>query len=348
MIKRFLNFLNYNLLSERDRVLSEYDELTKYSFVKKIKIGESVNKQDINIFEISGNINKKIPAIKIICNIHGDEITGIYLWLMMCQEICYKYQNYLDDNKDDENLRIYNLLNNLKICIVPTMNPDNLLLKRTNINNIDLNRDFIIDDPSYKHQPETYALIELNKLYNFVLSLECHDGANLLCYPNHQSEHETIDNNIFEYICERYVSDNPNVKKYVYPYKFRKGYVMGSRWYPITGSQCDYCYYKFNLISILIEYSRIKSLSTYSIKKLYNEHKEASLNFLELGLNSCQIQVRYNRKKIVKVEILELNKEYYTKTDGYLAIYILPGKYTFKVKNRKKIIEIPTEKTIIF
>lgn len=347
MLKRFFNQFLYkkNIKIEKQRILNEYEELIKYNFVKKIKIGESVNKEDINLFEISDNSDNNLPAVKIICNIHGNEITGIYLWLNLLKDICKEYENFKNGNINESNQRIAKLIKNLKICIIPTMNPDNVLFKRENANNVDLNRDFRYNKSNYKYQPETQALINSNKLYNFTISLECHDGAVILTYPNDLNLNKTKDDDTFEYICRKYLEKNKKMKEKVNPSRFKNGYIMGSLWYPIFGSHCDYMYHNHNIKPILIEYSKKKKNNLNVINNLYLEHKEASINFLELGLESFQMIILNNNNKSISVKIMENSQTYYTNSDGYLSFYVKPGIYNLIINNMiKKRFIIPNDK----
>ena len=102
---------------------------------------------------------------------HGDEVVG--------RELLLQFIVYMCDNYGKSQL-ITSLINNVRIHIVPTMNPDGYAKKvRGNANGKDLNRDFPAE---YAHkqdneaQPETQAIISWSKLFPFVLSANFHSG----------------------------------------------------------------------------------------------------------------------------------------------------------------------------
>ncbi|KAI7688311.1 hypothetical protein SSS_10674 [Sarcoptes scabiei] len=137
---------------------------------------------------------------------HGNEVLGRELLLRLADFLCTEYRN--------GNEEIQNLVNFTRIHLLPSLNPDgwdiatnNLdqnrnsswLLGRSNMNGVDINRDFpdldtIVfrngntDDMiqaliSHKMQPETRATVVWLLSNPFVLSANLHGGALVANYP---------------------------------------------------------------------------------------------------------------------------------------------------------------------
>ena len=263
-----LLILLFNLINSRsfrknkkaDDILLDYKHIsTQYDFVENISIGKSVKGLDINMLEISNNTNKNLPAVRIVANIHGNETSGIRIWLKLTKFICLTYQEFLNGETSDIHSRIGKLISSCKICIIPSMNPDNLFRSRYNENKKDLNRNFKLNN-DHEFEPETVSIINNTNFYNYVLDMECHDGAQLLTFPHDRiRDGKTMDNENFEYICEEYLKLNPTFRNNPSPRKFKKCYTMGSLWYSIEGSLRDYMYLEKQILGITIEFSKKKT-----------------------------------------------------------------------------------------
>ena len=136
-------FRDYNDYNEMTLILQNiadvYPEITEL-----ISIGQSVQGRELWIMNISDNpgINEIEPEFKYVANMHGDEVVGRELCLNLIEWLCENY--YIDP-------RATNLINNVDIFIMPSMNPDGFEMgSRYNANGFDLNRDFPdqFEDPS--------------------------------------------------------------------------------------------------------------------------------------------------------------------------------------------------------
>ena len=143
------------------------------------------------------------PEFKFVANMHGNEVVGREMLLRLAQYLCEEYSN---------NQEIQSLLNNTRIHLLPSLNPDgwekatanrgqDWLIGRTNANGVDLNRDFPdLDNLAYhsdgktdhlfnlnaldhQFQPETQAVIEWILENPFVLSANLHGGSLVANYP---------------------------------------------------------------------------------------------------------------------------------------------------------------------
>uniref|UniRef100_UPI00398E77FE carboxypeptidase Z n=1 Tax=Pristiophorus japonicus TaxID=55135 RepID=UPI00398E77FE len=177
-------------------------------------IGRSFEGKDLYVIEFSSNPGEHEllePEFKYIANMHGNEALGKELLINLAQYLCSEYLN--------GNQRIQALINNTRIHLLPSMNPDGYEIAseqgpgyngwatgRLNIQNIDLNRNFpdltsvfyqerrkrggrvdhIPIPRSYwngKVAPETRGVIKWMKKIPFVLSASLHGGDLVASYP---------------------------------------------------------------------------------------------------------------------------------------------------------------------
>ncbi|XP_043192809.1 carboxypeptidase M-like isoform X2 [Amphibalanus amphitrite] len=175
-----------------------YDQLTAY--MRKVaaerpditalySIGTSVQGRELWVLVVSASPYEHMigkPNVKYVGNIHGNEAIGREVLIHLIEYLTTRY------NTDPY---VSWLLDNTRVHIMPSMNPDGFEVSREgscqggqgrfNSNGFDLNRNF----PDYfktnnkKSQVETEAIKEwLNKI-QFVLSAQLHGGALVASYP---------------------------------------------------------------------------------------------------------------------------------------------------------------------
>ncbi|XP_022542255.2 carboxypeptidase Z isoform X2 [Astyanax mexicanus] len=206
-------------------------------------IGRSVDGKDLLVIEFSKNPGQHDllePEIKLIGNMHGNEVLGRQLLIYLAQYLCSEYLL--------ANERIQTLINNTRIHLLPSMNPDGYELAaseghiyngwtsgRANAQNIDLNRNFpdltsifynrrrfrsvrndhIPIPDSYwisKVAPETYAVMKWIRSIPFVISASLHGGELVISYPFDFSRHPeeekmfspTPDEQVFKQLARTY------------------------------------------------------------------------------------------------------------------------------------------------
>ncbi|CAF3629146.1 unnamed protein product [Rotaria socialis] len=179
-------------------------------------IGKSVEKRDLWVIIISDQPlvhEAGEPEVRYVGNIHGDESVGRECLIRFIEYLCVNYR---------KNDYVTKLIDNIRIHIMPTMNPDGFEYEykqanhatgggRVNANHIDLNENFpqIELEPSSgkdevapkkeynnnennldkfikkqnQFQPEVQAAIHWSLTYPFVLSGNLHGGALLASYP---------------------------------------------------------------------------------------------------------------------------------------------------------------------
>lgn len=179
-------------------------------------IGRSVKGRHLYVLEFSDfpGIHEPLePEVKYVGNMHGNEVLGRELLLQLSEFLCEEFRN--------RNQRILRLIQDTRIHILPSMNPDGYevaaaqgpntpgyLVGRNNANGVDLNRNFpdlntyfyynekyggpnhhltLPDNWQSQVEPETRAVIQWIRSLNFVLSANLHGGAVVANYPYDKS-----------------------------------------------------------------------------------------------------------------------------------------------------------------
>lgn len=207
----FRHHNNSELASLLKSYAKYYENITRlYS------IGKSTRGNDLLVLEISDNpgIHEAgEPEMKLVGNIHGNEVVGRELLLYL---VDYLLTNY----KTNEAIR--DLVDSVRLHIAPSINPDgyedasegdcNGVRGRENANGVDLNRNF--PDQFYhqeehhqkNRQLETVSVMNWTKSYPFVLSAALHGGSLVVNYPFDNSAHlanrysKSPDDEVFRYL----------------------------------------------------------------------------------------------------------------------------------------------------
>ncbi|XP_036294699.1 carboxypeptidase N catalytic chain [Pipistrellus kuhlii] len=202
-----------------------YDELVRTLYkvhnecpyiTRVYSVGRSVKGRHLYVLEFSDypGIHEPLePEVKYVGNMHGNEVLGRELLLQLAEFLCEEFRN--------ANPRILRLVQDTRIHIMPSMNPDGYevaaaqgpeasgyLLGRNNANGVDLNRNFpdlnmyiyyndkyggpnhhlpLPDNWESQVEPETRAIIQWIQSFNFVLSANLHGGAVVANYPYDKS-----------------------------------------------------------------------------------------------------------------------------------------------------------------
>ncbi|XP_021116018.1 carboxypeptidase Z isoform X3 [Heterocephalus glaber] len=211
-------------------------------------IGRSFDGKDLLVIEFSGHPSQHElmePEVKLIGNIHGNEVAGREMLIYLAQYLCSEYLL--------GNPRIQRLLNTTRIHLLPSMNPDGYEVAaaegagyngwtsgRKNAQNLDLNRNFPdltseyyrlagaraaradhIPIPEHywwgKVAPETKAVMKWMRTVPFVLSASLHGGDLVVSYPFDLSKHPleekmfspTPDEKMFKLLARAYADVHP-------------------------------------------------------------------------------------------------------------------------------------------
>ena len=96
-----------------------------------------------------------IVQVKLVGNIHGDEVVGRELLLGLAEGLCTGWADQRED--------VLRLLRSTEVHLLPSLNPDGFVLKtRNNANDRDLNRGF----PDWADLgPTRFGLFQFNSVY---------------------------------------------------------------------------------------------------------------------------------------------------------------------------------------
>lgn len=268
-------------------------------------LGKSVEGRELWMVKLSDNVQKDEvePEVKYIANMHGNEIVGREVMVLLIQDLLESYKN------GDQ--RIQELINNNEVYIMPTMNPDGSAKKRRgNAKWTDLNRDF----PDFTTQdnenttkgrdPETQAIMRFQAERNFSLSANFHGGTKVVNYPWDTShEHFPMDDLIKKLSLE-YARENQDMRD---SRRFTNGIVNGYKWYEVDGGMQDWSYHWHGDLQVTVELSHTKWPSYDLMDGYYLENRESLVRYLErvsqgAGFNS------QDRSLKGLVEIQQLNQ----------------------------------------
>lgn len=259
-----------------------YPDISRY-----IDAGSSVDGRSILFLKISGNKETGIPKPRFMYSstMHGDETVGFILMLRLIE---YLLENYPEDEQ------VERLLDNVEIWINPLANPDgsyyggdgNTIVapKRSNANNIDLNRNFpALSNTDYTtagRQPETVIMMELIEEEQFALSANLHGGAEVMNYPWDTWERRHADDGWFEYICREYADTAILYSPSGYM-TFLGGVTNGYDWYSIFGGRQDYVTYFTGGREVTMEISSTKHPPASSLPSYWEYNRRSLMNYIE-------------------------------------------------------------------
>ncbi|KTG40513.1 hypothetical protein cypCar_00002793 [Cyprinus carpio] len=178
-------YRRYSEVSEFLRGLTlNFPEITSLQ-----SLGQSVEFRTIWALEISNNPKVQEPSepkIRFVAGIHGNAPVGTELLLEFAASLCINYR---------KNAAITRLINETRIVILPSINPDGRELAKekdctstagmTNVHGKDLDNDFFgnASQRAAEPQPETRAVMDLIQERGFTLSVALDGGSVLVTYP---------------------------------------------------------------------------------------------------------------------------------------------------------------------
>ena len=251
-------------------------------------IGTSVQNRLILSLSITGTGDTSgRPEFFYTSTMHGDEVTGFYLMLRLCDTLLRSYGTSAD---------ITNLLNRIRVYINPLSNPDGTYHGgnhtvassiRYNANYVDLNRNYpdpFGTDPLDPLQKENEVMINYVQNHHFLLSANLHGGSEVMNYPwdsytSYQQLNEHA--NWWKEVSKRFVDtcrlyDNRRFRDVT-----SNGYINGGDWYVIHNGRQDYFNYYCDVREITMELSTSKTLSTDRLQHYWNCQSHALINFIK-------------------------------------------------------------------
>ncbi|KAK6028908.1 zinc carboxypeptidase [Ostertagia ostertagi] len=256
-------------------------------------VGKSVQGRELWVLVVSDNPKEHEmlePEVKIVANMHGNEVVGREAVLYLIEVLCSNY---------GKNEYLTSFVNNQRIHFMPSMNPDGYehgqlgdrvgYYGRSNEHNVDLNRNFPARFPSHREQsgggdpePETAAVMKWLQQYPFVVSANLHGGSLVANYPFDDSvtgqDHiysATPDDRLFVEIAYRYARAHPRMWKTgrrcglsADGDVFLNGITNGADWYHLAGGMQDWQYTHTNSFEVTIEMGCYKFPTNDMLPKL--------------------------------------------------------------------------------
>ncbi|BFZ18245.1 hypothetical protein BsWGS_21284 [Bradybaena similaris] len=300
-----------HFLEPAEFIHHNYDKMTKFlhslaerfpTITKLYSVGKSVQQRELWVLEISDNPGKHEPGepeMKYIGNMHGNEVVGREMLLLLSQLLCENYGK-------DELLTM--MVDSTRIHIMPSMNPDGYeisqvndvsgIIGRANAHNVDLNRNFPgifhNTDSNLVQEPETKAVISWCKSHPFVLSANFHGGTLVANYPfddespqqaGHGVYSKSPDDAVFIQISESYSLAHSKMHK-GYPCSdlsaeyFKDGIVNGAKWYAVAGGMQDWNYVFTNCFEVTVELGCVKFPPETDLPRFWEANKDSLLVYM--------------------------------------------------------------------
>uniref|UniRef100_W5KNE2 Carboxypeptidase D n=1 Tax=Astyanax mexicanus TaxID=7994 RepID=W5KNE2_ASTMX len=208
-----LRYRHYKELSEFLRGLNfNFPNITSLQ-----RLGQSAEYRTIWALEISNKPNVPEPSepkIRFVAGIHGNAPVGTELLLEFAAHLCINY------GKNDA---ITRLINETRIVILPSINPDGRELAKekecsspvgmTNANGKDLDTDFFgnASQRSADPQPETRAVMDLIQEKGYTLSVALDGGSVLVTYPYDKPVQPVENESTLRYLATVYANNHPTM-----------------------------------------------------------------------------------------------------------------------------------------
>ncbi|XP_058806975.1 LOW QUALITY PROTEIN: carboxypeptidase D-like [Phymastichus coffea] len=287
-------------------------------------VGKSVQGRELYVIEVTSRPGEHAPdkpEVKLVANMHGNEVVGRELLLLLARYLCENYQ--LDR-------RASAIVDRVRLHLMPSMNPDGYekaregdydgLLGRGNAHDVDLNRNFPDQyeqsEGNVAREPETQAVMRWIAELPFVLSANLHNGALVANYPyddNPKSVGEgraranpSPDDTVFRMLALAYSEAHPTMHlgrpcapppgahwpRGMLDEAFPRGITNGAAWYPVTGGMQDYNYVHGSAFEITLELGCAKFPNASDVRAYWRDNREALLRFVEASRRGVHGLVR--------------------------------------------------------
>uniref|UniRef100_A0A1B0CR20 Peptidase M14 domain-containing protein n=2 Tax=Lutzomyia longipalpis TaxID=7200 RepID=A0A1B0CR20_LUTLO len=347
-----------------DFVYHNHEEMTRFlratsarypNLTALYSIGKSVQGRDLWVMVVSASPYEHMlgkPDVKYVANIHGNEAVGRELMLHLIQ---YFVTSYTTDPY------IKWLLDNTRIHILPSLNPDGFAVSkegtcdggqgRYNARGFDLNRNF----PDYfkqnnkRGQPETDAVKEWISKIQFSLSGSLHGGALVASYPYDNTPNSmfqsyasspslTPDDDIFRHLSLTYASNHAKMSRGVAcktsSPSFENGITNGAAWYPLTGGMQDYNYIWYGCMEVTLEVSCCKYPPAHELRKYWDDNQLSLVKFLaevHRGVQGFVTDMSGTPIEKASLKIKGRDVGFQTTRYGEFWRILLPGVYKLEV-----------------
>ncbi|XP_075157374.1 carboxypeptidase D isoform X5 [Haematobia irritans] len=347
-----------------DFVYHNHEELTRFlratsarypNLTALYSIGKSIQGRELWVLVVSASPYEHMlgkPDVKYVGNIHGNEPVGRELLLHLIQYLVSSYET-------DQYVKW--LLDNTRIHIMPSMNPDGFAVSkegtcdggqgRYNARGFDLNRNF----PDYfkqnnkRGQPETDAVKDWISKIQFVLSGSLHGGALVASYPYDNTPNAmfqtysaapslTPDDDVFKHLSLVYAKNHAKMSRGVACKSatpaFENGITNGAAWYPLTGGMQDYQYVWYGCMEVTLEISCCKYPPAYELRKYWEDNQLSMIKFLaeaHRGVQGFVFDSNNNPIERASLKIKGRDVGFQTTKHGEFWRILLPGYYKLEV-----------------
>ena len=305
--------------------VSTYPELCRLD-----TIGTSVRGRLILCLAITGSALTDVyrPEFFYSSTMHGDEITGFYFMLRLCDTLLSSYGTSPE---------ITSLLDRTRIYINPNANPDGTYAggdnsvsrsTRYNANRVDLNRNYpdpFGTAPLDTLQRENQAMIAYVSQHQFLLSANIHGGSEVMNYPwdsftSAERRHEHAD--WWEAVCKRFVDTCRRHSRSIFTDVNSQGYIEGGDWYVISNGRQDYMNYYHGIRELTMEVSSDKKLASESLQRYWNIQGDALINYIkEIYAIADTVPVDTTSSDTTHVDI---NNSQFSTFNSQLSVYPNP------------------------
>ncbi|XP_026499573.1 carboxypeptidase M-like isoform X4 [Vanessa tameamea] len=342
----------------------DHEEMTRYlraisarypALTALYSIGKSVQGRDLWVMVVSASPYEHMigkPDVKYVANIHGNEAVGRELLLHLIQYLATAYET---------DTYIKWLLDNTRIHLMPSMNPDGFLISREgqcdtihgrhNARRYDLNRNFpdFFKTNTKQPQPETEAVKEWISKIQFVVSGSLHGGALVASYPFDNTPSAIFqnyahtpsiapDDDVFRHLALVYSNNHAKMSRGVSctsgSSRFEKGITNGAAWYPLTGGMQDYNYLWHGCMEITLEISCCKYPPAHELNKYWQDNKQSLIKFLaeaHRGAHGFVMDENGNPVDRASIRVKGRDVTYHTTKYGEFWRILLPGTYKLEV-----------------
>ena len=301
-------------------------------------IGATNNGHKIYVVKLSKNVAIEEPEVEVFytSTMHGNETTGFILMLKLIDSLLTSYST---------DTHIASMLNSMAIYINPNANPDGTYIPsdndissadRRNAAGFDLNRNF--PDPRLGYfttiQPETQIMMNFASSRHLTLSVNFHDGVELVNYPWDtwvSSSKTHPDNNWFIHVSRQYADSAQANSPLGYFTDENNGITEGGDWYIVTGGRQDYMNWWQHCKEVCIELSGYQPLPSELLQNLWNYNKAALITYLESATKGFNGIVTNTLGSPLKAKIFitghdaDSSHVYSSSTTGFYARPIEPG-----------------------
>jgi carboxypeptidase M len=318
-------------------------------------IGQSVQGRELWVMVVSRSPYEHMigkPNVKLVANMHGNEAVGRE---MILHFILHLVQSY------DKDYYVRWLLDNTRIHLMPSMNPDGFEVAsegtcqggqgRYNARGFDLNRNFpdYFKNNNKRSQPESEAVKEWISKIQFVLSGNIHGGALVASYPFDNTPNSifstvlstpslTPDHDVFNHLANTYSFNHGRMYlgepcKLGSP-RFENGTTNGAAWYPLTGGMQDYHYIWHGVMEITLELSCCKFPPASELQGFWEDNRNAMLKFLgeaHRGVKGFVKNDDFQPIEGASMKIRGRDVGFQTTKEGEFWRILLPGIYTMEV-----------------